>query len=301
MAEAVRDAPLLDVRGLVVSLGRGRGRREILHGVDLRVAAGESVGLIGETGSGKSTLARTVLGLHRAARGSVRVAGTEVSSLRGRRLRAFRRTGVVQYVFQDPLRSLDPDLTVGASVGQSLGPGPGRGSGSADRAARADLVAEALRLVGLDPALASRLPGEVSGGQRQRAAIARAMVARPRLLICDEPVSALDAATRVQVLDLLVSLCSEHRIGLLYISHDLGSVAGVTDRLAVLHHGDVVESGTTEQVVRTPHHPYTRLLIGSAPTVDGGGMGRAERAQLRALLSTSSSTSGAAPLGKVVP
>ncbi|AEA23984.1 ABC transporter ATP-binding protein [Pseudonocardia benzenivorans] len=280
--------PLLEVAGLAVALGRGRGRREILHGVDLTVGAGESVGLIGETGSGKSTLARTVVGLHRAARGRIRVAGTEVTSLRGRRLRAFRRSGVVQYVFQDPLRSLDPDLTVGESVGFGI---PDAGS----------RVADALRLVGLDPALASRLPGEVSGGQRQRAAIARAMIAGPRLLICDEPVSALDAATRVQVLDLLVALCSENGIGLLYISHDLGSVAGVTDRLAVLHHGDVVEAGTTEQVVAAPRHPYTRLLIGSAPTVDGGGMSRTERAELRALLSASSSTGGSVPLGKVVP
>jgi len=280
--------PLLEVAGLAVALGRGRGRREILHGVDLTVGAGESVGLIGETGSGKSTLGRTVVGLHRAARGRIRVAGTEVTSLRGRRLRAFRRSGVVQYVFQDPLRSLDPDLAVGESVGFGI---PDAGS----------RVADALRLVGLDPALASRLPGEVSGGQRQRAAIARAMIAGPRLLICDEPVSALDAATRVQVLDLLVALCSENGIGLLYISHDLGSVAGVTDRLAVLHHGDVVEAGTTEQVVAAPRHPYTRLLIGSAPTVDGGGMSRAERAELRALLSASSSTGGSVPLGKVVP
>ena len=280
--------PLLEVAGLAVALGRGRGRREILHGVDLTVGAGESVGLIGETGSGKSTLGRTVVGLHRAARGRIRVAGTEVTSLRGRRLRAFRRSGVVQYVFQDPLRSLDPDLPVGESVGFGI---PDAGS----------RVADALRLVGLDPALASRLPGEVSGGQRQRAAIARAMIAGPRLLICDEPVSALDAATRVQVLDLLVALCSENGIGLLYISHDLGSVAGVTDRLAVLHHGDVVEAGTTEQVVAAPRHPYTRLLIGSAPTVDGGGMSRTERAELRALLSASSSTGGSVPLGKVVP
>lgn len=277
-------ADLLSAAGIAVSLGRGRARREILHDVDLTIAPGESVGLIGETGSGKTTLARAVLGLHRATRGEIRVAGQDVTALRGRRLRAFRRSGVAQYVFQDPLRSLDPGLTVARSVGEPLV--ARRESDVGER------VAEALRLVGLDPALGARPPGEVSGGQRQRAAIARAMIAGPELLICDEPVSALDAATRVQVLDLLATLRAEQGIGLLYISHDLGSVAAVTDRLAVLHHGDVVETGTTEQVVTDPSHPYTRLLIGSAPTVAGGGMGREERAELRALLPTT---------GKVVP
>lgn len=272
--------PLLDVAGLAVSLGRGRARREILHGVDLAVAAGESVGLVGETGSGKTTVARTVLGLHRPARGRIRVAGVDVTNLRGRRLRAFRRAGTVQYVFQDPLRSLDPEVTLGRSVGAGL---QVRGLAAADVS---EQIAAALRLVGLDPALAARRPGEVSGGQRQRAAIARAMVAGPRLLVCDEPVSALDAATRVQVLELLAALRAEHGIGVLYISHDLGSVAGITDRLAVLYRGEIVEIGPTAQVVTAPRHPYTRLLIGSAPSVAGAGMDRAERAELRALLSS---------------
>ena len=269
-------ADLLTVTGLAVSLGRGGARREILRDVDLAVGRGEIVGLIGETGSGKTTLARTVLGLHRVDRGRVRLADVDVEALRGSRLRAFRRSGVAQYVFQDPLRSLDPDLTVAHSVGEGL---EVRGAdGIADR------VAAALRVVGLDPALAGRRPGEISGGQRQRAAIARAMVLDPQLLVCDEPVSALDAATRVQVLELLTTLRAERDIGLLYISHDLGSVAGITDRLAVLYRGEIVETGTTEQIVTDPRHPYTRLLIGSAPTVTGAGMGRAERAELRAQL-----------------
>ncbi|QJY49167.1 ABC transporter ATP-binding protein [Pseudonocardia broussonetiae] len=269
---------LLEIRDLAVSLGRGRGRREVLHGVNLDVADGEVVGLIGETGSGKTTIARTVLGLHRPDRGTVTVDGVDVPALRGRRLRAFRHAGAVQYVFQDPLRSLDPDLPLGRSVGEGL---EIRGTPAAETAER---VAAALERVGLDPALAARRPGEVSGGQRQRAAIARAMVLAPRLLLADEPVSALDAAGRVQVLELLLRLREDGGPGMLFVSHDLGSVAGTTDRVAVLHRGRIVESGPTRRVVTAPEHPYTRLLVGSAPTVDGHSLSRTERAELRAEL-----------------
>ena len=272
----VRVSELLTVSDLVVSLGRGRARKEILHGVDLTVGPGEIVGLIGETGSGKTTLARTVLGLHPVDRGRVEVADVDVTGLRGARLRAFRLAGVAQYVFQDPLQSLDPDLTLGRSVGEGL-----EVRGATDVAGR---VAAAFVLVGLDPELAARRPSEVSGGQRQRAAIARAMVLDPQLLLCDEPVSALDASSRVQVLELLRRLRDDQGIGMLFISHDLGSVAGITDRLAVLYRGRIVEHGPTEQVVSAPEHPYTRLLLGSAPTVDGAGMSRTERAELRARL-----------------
>lgn len=269
-------AELLTVTDLAVSLGRGRARTPILHGVDLTVAEGEIVGLIGETGSGKTTLARTVLGLNRVDRGTVHVAGAEVTGLRGARLRAFRLAGAVQYVFQDPLQSLDPDLPIGRSVGEGL-----EVRGVADAAPR---VAEALELVGLDPGLATRLPGEVSGGQRQRASIARAMVLAPKLLLCDEPVSALDASNRVQVLELLAELRDQRELGMLFVSHDLGSVAGLADRIAVLYRGRIVESGPTERVVTAPEHAYTRLLLGSAPTLTGTGMSRAERAELRAQL-----------------
>ncbi|MFC4945189.1 ABC transporter ATP-binding protein [Pseudonocardia sp. GCM10023141] len=269
-------AELLSVSDVAVSLGRGRARRQILHGVDLTVGRGEIVGLIGETGSGKTTLARTVMGLNPVDRGAIHVEDTPVTSLRGTALTAFRRSCAVQYVFQDPLQSLDPDATVGASVAEGL-----RARGAADVAAR---VASALELVGLPAALADRLPGEISGGQRQRVAIARAMVLDPRLLVCDEPVSALDASNRIQILELLVALRRDRGLGLLFISHDLGSVAGITDRIAVLYRGRIVESGATAQVLNAPSHPYTRLLIGSAPTIDGAGMGRGERAELRAQL-----------------
>jgi len=272
-------APLLEVRDLRVSLGRGRARTEILHGVDLSVASGEIVGLIGETGSGKTTLARTVLGLARIDSGAVTLGGTDVGSIPGRRLRAFRRAGLAQYVFQDPLQSLDPQLSVASSVGEGLAV-----RGGLRRDELRARVLDALDLVGLEPSFADRLPSELSGGQRQRVAIARAMVLEPGLLICDEPVSALDAASRGQVLELLAGLPSVRELGMLFISHDLGSVASITDRIVVLYRGVIIESGSTERVLTEPRHPYTRLLVGSAPTLRGGAADRGTRAELRALL-----------------
>ncbi|MBM9468320.1 ABC transporter ATP-binding protein [Nakamurella sp. YIM 132084] len=270
---------VLTVRDLVVSLGRGRARREVLHGASLTVRRGRIVALIGETGSGKTTLARTVLGLVSPDSGEIRVDGRLVSGLSGAELRTFRRSGQVQYVFQDPLQSLDPDLSVGDSIAEGL---LARGEGNA--AARTDAVADALRLVGLPVELASRLPGEISGGQRQRVTIARAMVLGPELVLLDEPVSALDAANRVQILDLLQRLRAERNVGMLFISHDLGSVAGISDEVAVLYRGEIVEVGTTRQVLTDPQHPYTQLLVGSAPTLHGEGLSRSERERLRALL-----------------
>jgi ABC-type glutathione transport system ATPase component len=270
---------VLTVRDLVVSLGRGRARRQVLHGASLTVRRGRIVALIGETGSGKTTLARAVLGLVTPDSGEIRVDDRVVSGLSGAALRAFRRSGQVQYVFQDPLQSLDPDLSVADSIGEGL---LARGEGSP--ASRSAAVADALRLVGLPVELATRLPGEISGGQRQRVTIARAMVLDPELVLLDEPVSALDAANRVQILDLLQRLRAERNVGMLFISHDLGSVAGISDEVAVLYRGEIVEVGSTRQVLTEPRHPYTQLLVGSAPTLHGEGLTRAERERLRALL-----------------
>ena len=267
---------LLEIADLTVSLGHGRRRTEILHGVDVTVAPGEIVGLIGETGSGKTTIARSILGLTTIDAGGIRLGGTDVAGLRGRRLRAFRRAGMAQYVFQDPLRSLDPQLTVAASVAEGLVV-----RGGIDRADVRDRVAAALKLVGVSPSLAVRHPAELSGGQRQRVAIARAMVLDPELLICDEPVSALDAANRIQMLELIDELRTLRGVGVLFISHDLGSVAGITDRIAVLYRGRVVEQGATDELLAGPRHPYTRLLIGSAPTLAGGAADRTRRTELR--------------------
>jgi oligopeptide/dipeptide ABC transporter ATP-binding protein len=255
------DEQLLAVDNLDVSLGR-RHATQILHGTSLSLRAGEIVGLVGETGSGKTTLARAVLGLVPTAAGTIRVGDTETSALRGRELRAFRRAGEVQFVFQDPLRSLDPDLRVGASIGEALSI---RGElGDAEIAGR---VSTALHQVGLDPAMADRHPGQLSGGQRQRVAIARALAGGPRLLICDEPVSALDASSRNQILRLLGQLRDELDLGILIISHDLSSLAGIADRIAVLYRGRILEDGPTEAVLGAPRHPYSALLRASAPSV----------------------------------
>lgn len=271
--------PVLEVSGLDVHYGRRRGRRRALHGVDLTVRAGETLGLIGETGSGKSTLARTVLGLVRPSAGRIVVAGEDVSRHSARQWRALRRRGVVQYVFQDPLRSLDPDLTVEDSLTEPL---LVRGTPRAEAVATARALLERVRL---PEEVLDRLPGELSGGQRQRIAVARALVTGPRLLLLDEPASALDSANRVQVLDILKELRADG-VALLLISHDLGSVAGIADRIAVLYQGQVVETGPAAEVVGAPRHPYARLLVGSAPTLRSKAAARAEREALRALLHT---------------
>ncbi|MGP3534573.1 ABC transporter ATP-binding protein [Microbacterium sp. RD1] len=266
---------LLRVRGLDVALGRLH-KTPILHEVDLSVGRGEIVGLIGETGSGKTTLARAILGLVPAAAGTIAVDGEDITGLRGRRRRAFRRAGGIQYVFQDPLRSLDPDRTIAESVAEPLQ------IRREPRARIREAVREALELVGLPADLAPRYPGQISGGQRQRVAIARAMIAGPRLLICDEPVSALDAASRVHVLELLERLRAERGVSILLITHDLGTLAGLADAVGVLYRGRLVEHGPAARVLTEPQHPYTRLLLSSVPTIDGTASSAEERRMLRA-------------------
>lgn len=272
----------LRVRGLNVGYGSGRARTRVLQDVWLNVRQGEIVGVIGETGSGKSTLARAISGLVPVESGSVQVAGTETAGLTGRALRQFRRSGALHHVFQDPLRSLDPDLTIGRSVAEGLAI-----AGEISPSEQRDRVRHVLRSVGLPETVLDRYPGQISGGQRQRASIARAIAGRPRLLILDEPVSALDASNRNHVLRLIDSLRLDPqrhhapdqetdigaspdppvRPGQLLISHDLSSLAGIADRVVVLYRGRIVEEGPIHQVFEQPEHPYTALLIASAPSV----------------------------------
>jgi ABC-type glutathione transport system ATPase component len=262
---------VLEIHDLSVHYGRHRA----LAGVSLAVRPGEIVGVIGETGSGKSTLARAVLGLARPSHGRIVIEGEDVTGWSHRRWRVLRRRGVVQYVFQDPLRSLDPDLTVGRSLAEPLL--------RLGKAAATDRIRSYLARVRLGEELLDRRPGELSGGQRQRVAVARALVAEPKLIFLDEPVSALDSANRVGVLEILKSL-RDSGAALVFISHDLGSVAGIADRIAVLYQGELVELGDAAAVVNQPVHPYTRLLVSSAPTLRSSSAGRAERAALRAAL-----------------
>jgi ABC-type glutathione transport system ATPase component len=267
---------VLRLDDLQVSYGRGSRQKQVLFDVQLEIRRGEVVGLIGETGSGKSTLARTVLGLVEATSGRVLFGDTDLTALTSKQWQQFRRSGKIQYVFQDPMRSLDPDFTLEESIAEPLVTG-----GAHSRAEIAAAVREYLARVHLDESLLNRLPGQVSGGQRQRAAIARALISRPELLILDEPVSALDSANRVQILELLQSLAGPD-VALLFISHDLGSVAGITDRVVVLYQGRIVETADTDYIINEPQHAYTQLLVGSAPTLGSAAAARQVRDELRA-------------------
>jgi len=229
-----------------------------VDGVSLRIAAGETVAVVGESGCGKSSLAKAVLGIQSATEGSVVVGGVAVRpELRGR---TAAQRELAQIVFQDPYSALDPRLTVHDLVAEPL-----RIRRAYDRRKVADLLAD----VGLDESFAKRLPAQLSGGQRQRVGIARALALRPRLLVLDEPVSALDVSIQAQVLSLLDTLQREHGLGYLFISHDLGVVRSIADRVIVMQSGRVVEEAPTAQIFSDPQHPFTRQLLAAVPRLDG--------------------------------
>jgi oligopeptide transport system ATP-binding protein len=250
---------VLEVRDLVKEY---RGRLRAVDGVSLRLNAGETLGIVGESGCGKSTLARMLTGHERPTSGSVSLLGRQVHRLTGRALRDARRD--TQLVFQDPYASLDPRMTVGNQVREVLLVH----RDLVPRSGRAGRLHELFDLVGLDRALLGRYPHQLSGGQRQRVGIARALAVQPRVLVCDEAVSALDVSVQAQILALLVSLQSELGISYVFISHDLSVVRHLADRVAVMYAGRVVETGTAADVYAGASHPYTRALLAVAPVPD---------------------------------
>ncbi len=234
-----------------------------LADVSLHVGAGESVGLVGESGSGKTTLARCLVGLQQPTSGTIHIDGTDATNFN--RLDSQQRATVrraVQIVFQDPYSTLNPARTVGFTLREAAR------QGRADPTEPSQTVAELLELVGLNRSYSERKPAALSGGERQRVAIARALALRPKILICDEPVSALDVSVQAQILNLLTELRQALGLGYLFITHDLAVVRQVTDRVYVLFKGAVVEFGTTEHVLGAPSHAYTRALLDSVPQSD---------------------------------
>ncbi|MFC8295982.1 ABC transporter ATP-binding protein [Streptomyces sp. NPDC057242] len=252
---------LIEAVGLRREFGRGERAVTAVDDVSLTVRAGETLGVVGESGSGKTTLGRMLVRLLDPTGGRLRYGGTEIGALSERDLRPYRRE--LQMVFQDPIASLNPRRSVGESIADPL-----RAAGERDEKRIRDRVRELLDRVGLDPDRHGAYPHEFSGGQRQRVGIARALAAEPRLIVCDEPVSALDVTTQAQVVELLAALQAELGLGLVFIAHDLAVVRRVGDRVAVMRGGRIVEQGTVEEVYGTPRDPYTRQLLAAVPSLD---------------------------------
>lgn len=250
---------VLVAENLVRHFRSGKGQTvHAVNDVSLSIAPGETLALVGESGCGKSTLGRMIMGLDRPDTGTVRLLGADLAQMGRRDLHAARRS--VQMIFQDPSASLDPRWTAEAIVREPLD-----NFRMGTPAERRDHVLQLLAKVGLRPDQAKRYPHELSGGQRQRLGIARALATRPRLVVADEPVSALDVSIRAQVINLLCDLRDEMNLSLLFISHDIGVVSHISTRIAVMYLGRIVESGETAAVLNAPQHPYTIGLLESVP------------------------------------
>ncbi|MFI8867438.1 MULTISPECIES: ABC transporter ATP-binding protein [unclassified Streptomyces] len=270
-------APLLEAVDLRREFGRGARRVTAVDGVSLTVHAGETLGIVGESGSGKTTLGRMLVRLLDPTSGRLRYAGEEIGSLSEKAFLPHRRE--LQMVFQDPVASLNPRRSIGESVADPL-----RAAGESDETRIRDRVQELLERVGLDGGRYERYPHEFSGGQRQRIGIARALAAEPKLIVCDEPVSALDVTTQAQVIALLGELQRELGIGLVFIAHDLAVVRQVSDRVAVMRQGRIVEQGAVDEVYGSPQDPYTKQLLAAVPALDPAHAAarRATRSELAA-------------------
>ncbi|MFE4311756.1 dipeptide ABC transporter ATP-binding protein [Streptomyces sp. NPDC056891] len=253
--------PLLEVRDLRRVFGRGPKAVTAVEGASLTLHAGETLGVVGESGSGKTTLGRMLVRLLDPTGGQLRYGGREIGALPEKELRPYRRE--LQMVFQDPVASLNPRRSVGESIADPL-----RVAGERDETRIRGRVRELLDRVGLDPDRYEAYPHEFSGGQRQRVGIARALAAEPRIVVCDEPVSALDVTTQAQVTALLAELQAELGLGLVFIAHDLAVVRQVSDLVAVMRGGRIVEQGTVAEVYGAPRDPYTRQLLAAVPSLD---------------------------------
>ncbi|WP_297081229.1 ATP-binding cassette domain-containing protein [uncultured Demequina sp.] len=269
--------PLLDVRDLEVAYETKGGlfrksMTTVVKGVSFHIAPGETYGLVGESGSGKSTTGRAILRLADIAGGSIDFDGTDIAGMGSRTPLSYRRD--VQAVYQDPGASLNPRHHVGRAVTDAL-----KRHGIGDRASRRKKALESFEQVGLTAAHLDRFPSEMSGGQLQRVAIARALVLEPRLVICDEAVSALDLSTQSQIINLLMDLQKDSGVSYLFITHDLGVVRHISQRVGVLKLGELVEEGVTEELFDNPQHEYTQALLTASPSSTPEG--RDERRELR--------------------
>ncbi|MFJ4002776.1 ABC transporter ATP-binding protein [Streptomyces sp. NPDC090023] len=271
--------PVLQARGLVKHYPLTRGivlRKQIgavkaVDGVDFSLGRGETLGIVGESGCGKSTVAKLLCHLERPTEGEILFRGEDITGATGRRLKEVRRN--IQMVFQDPYTSLNPRMTVGDIVGEPYEIHPE----AAPKGERRRKVQELLEVVGLDPEFLNRYPHQFSGGQRQRIGIARALALRPEVIVADEPVSALDVSVQAQVINLLERLQAEFGLSYVFIAHDLSIVRHISDRVAVMYLGRIVETGTDAEIYEHPTHPYTQALLSAVPVPDPEARAHRER------------------------
>ncbi|GAA2776257.1 dipeptide ABC transporter ATP-binding protein [Kitasatospora sp. CM 4170] len=271
--------PILAVEDLVkhypltqgIVFKRQVGAVKAVDGVSFELRRGETLGIVGESGCGKSTLAKVLMNLERATSGRVLFKGEEITRLSGAGLKAVRRN--IQMVFQDPYTSLNPRMTVGDIIGEPFEIHPE----VAPKGDRRKAVQDLLDVVGLNPEYINRYPHQFSGGQRQRIGIARGLALKPEVIICDEPVSALDVSVQAQVINLLEQLQSEFELSYMFIAHDLSIVRHISDRVGVMYLGKMVEIGTEDEIYSHPTHPYTQALLSAVPVPDPTGREQRER------------------------